>query len=324
MHAVVAVPPDYGQTRDRYPVVYVLHAFGKTGASAAFDNSPFDARRVVDAMRSSALPKMIFVYPDASSSLGDTEFADSANNGPWASAFVHDLVPYVQRTFRTQPHAQFLTGHSSGAWSALWLQTQYPALFAGAWAVSPDPVDFRSFLGTDIYAPGANFYARGGRQTAYQVDGARTVLTNRQAVKLESVEGPWGGQLASFDAVFSPRGADGTPRNLFDPRTGAIDPSVAKAWRAYDLSRILSANWTRLAPALRGKLHIIVGDRDNFSLNKAVSLLGERLPPGAESIRVLPGRDHFDVYSGGLAPHIIDEMRRTAAQRNTARAVARN
>jgi hypothetical protein len=65
---------------------------------------------------------------------------------------------------------RFLAGHSSGGWSALWLQVNYPGAFGGAWATAPDPVDFRSFCGPNLASarPG-NFY-RDARGRPYRFD----------------------------------------------------------------------------------------------------------------------------------------------------------
>jgi enterochelin esterase-like enzyme len=313
LNAVVALPPGYSDGVETYPVLYVIHAFRASGEAAAFNKSSLDAPHVEAAMQNGTIPKMIVVYPDARWKYGHTEFADSANNGPWGTAFVRDLVAYVEHTYRARPEAQFLTGHSSGAWSALWLQTAYPSVFAGAWAVSPDPVDFRSFLGTDIYAANANLYGTRGRQTPYQTDGSQLVLTTRQAERLESVEGRFGGQIASFEAVFSPRGHDGNPEQLFDRKTGRVNPAVAAAWQKYDLTRVVAQQLRTNAYDLRGKLHVIVGSDDNFGLNRAVALFARSLPPAAdESTEVLAGRNHFNIYADGLGYRIIQQMRRLA------------
>lgn len=55
--------------------------------------------------------------------------------------------------------------------------------------------------------------------------------TIEQAAKLETVLGHDGGQLRSFDWVFSPRQTDGSPAFLFDRESGAVDPKVAAYWR---------------------------------------------------------------------------------------------
>lgn len=313
LHAVVLLPPGYAQDAQRYPVVYVIHSFRNSAQAQAFESSPdnFNAPALLAQMRAGTLPKMIFVFPDARSRFGHTEFADSANNGPWGAAFVRDLVPYVERTYRVRQRAQFLTGHSSGAWSALWLQVRYPKLFAGAWAVSPDPVDFRSFLGTDIYARGANAYRGPQGEKPFERAGTRTVLTVREAARLESVEGAEGGQLASFEAVFSPRAADGMPQPLFDRRTGTIDPRVAQAWRSYDISAILARHDRALLSELRGKLHIIVGSRDNYFLNEPAQRLAANVPAQIVTTTIVAGRNHFDMYRDGLTNRIVEQMQKS-------------
>src|SRR4030095_12709003 len=91
-------------------------------------------------------------------------------------------------------------------------------------------------------------------------------------VRQETVMGP-GGQIHSFEAVFSPRGPDGTPRPLFDRTTGAIDLETATAWEPYDIRLVIERNWTTLGPKLKGKLHIYAGSQDNFYLDGAAKLL---------------------------------------------------
>ena len=94
--------------------------------------------------------------------------------------------------------------------------------------------------------------------------------------KMEVVLGD-GGQLRSFDWVFSPRGSEGRPQRLYDPRTGAVDAAVAEAWKRYDIRLILETNWPTLGPRLAGKLHVIAGELDTFYLEGAVRLLQESL-----------------------------------------------
>jgi hypothetical protein len=87
-----------------------------------------------------------------------------------------------------------------------------------------------------------------------------------------------GGQWDIWEATYSPQGRDGYPRRIWDKRTGLIDPDVARYWRDnYDLRHILQRDWARLGPKLEGKLHIFVGDMDNYYLNNAVYLAAEFL-----------------------------------------------
>ena len=82
-----------------------------------------------------------------------------------------------------------------------------------------------------------------------------------------------GGQLGSFEAVFSPLDATGRPASSGTAPPAAIDPEVAKAWEAYDIRLVLERNWPVLGPRLKGKIHVITGGLDTFYLEGAVKLL---------------------------------------------------
>jgi hypothetical protein len=126
--------------------------------------------------------------------------------------------------------------------------------------------------------------------------------TMQQLAQLEAVVGPYGGQLASFEWVFSPRGPDGRPAPLFDRFTGDIDPTVAAYWRAhYDIVQRLNNDWKTIGPDLQGKIHLIVGTDDTFYLDGAAHSLQTTLDRlgGRAHFTFLPGRSHFDVYQDG-------------------------
>jgi hypothetical protein len=63
----------------------------------------------------------------------------------------------------------------------------------------------------------------------------------------EVVLGAYGGQLASFEWVFSPRGADGLPVPMFDRTTGTVDSAVIAYWKEhYDVAEHLRHHWPEL------------------------------------------------------------------------------
>jgi hypothetical protein len=88
-----------------------------------------------------------------------------------------------------------------------------------------------------------------------------------------------GQQWDIWEAVYSPVGPDGYPRRIWDKRTGVIDKEVAAFWKEhYDLSYILQRDWENgLGEKLRGKIHLYVGDMDNYYLNNAVYLVEDFL-----------------------------------------------
>ena len=129
-----------------------------------------------------------------------------------------------------------------------------------------------------------------------------------------------GGQLRSFEAVFSPLGPDGRPRRLWDRNTGAIDPEVAHAWEAYDIRLVLERNWPTLGPKLAGKLHVFTGALDTFYLEGAVRLLkavARRPRRATRSSRSSRARTTARSSTRRLAARLDREMKAALGVRNT-------
>jgi pimeloyl-ACP methyl ester carboxylesterase len=291
----------YKEPQKRYPVLYWIQGFDGTGQ--------LDLRNelVWQTPMRALHQEYILILLNGMFNGGHQEFADSANNGPWGSAPTQVFIPATDAHFRTvgTPETRFVGGHSSGGWSALWLQITYPDLFGGEWSISPDPVDFRDFTGPDLtQTPLHNFFQDdSGHQ--YVIDG--TPLKG-------FVNGPgWEHrQFESFDSVFSPRGSDGKPLPLFDRRTGIINAAVAKYWEEhYDIARILRDNWSILGPKLRRKIHVIVGTKDQFGLEPPVVMLQKELQGLGSDAEFDYAEDcnHFTVFnwSGGAIRYIIRE-----------------
>jgi hypothetical protein len=297
----VLLPPGYDpSSNQRYPTVYFTHGFGGNN-----DRLVRPMAYVEAGMASGQMPSMIWVFLDESSATGTHEFADSVNNGPWGQALTTELIPYLESHYKMDGDAngRFLNGHSSGGWATLWLQTRYPQIFGGTWSTSPDPSDFHDFTGPDLYAPHANVYHKpDGTPWPLVRDKGQVLGTFEQFAKMERVLGPYGGQMASFEWVFSPRGKDGRPEQLFNRDTGDVDPAVVTYWRDhYDIAYRLQNNWPALKPDLDGKIHLYVGTADTFYLDGAAHHLKavlDGLHAQAE-FRFIPGRTHFDLYKEG-------------------------
>ena len=307
MRGWVVLPPGYDGGSERYPVAYWTHGFGGN-----LQTSLGSAASIAASMQAGTAPPMLWVLLDESSPTGTHEFADSVNNGPWGAALTTELVPRVDRDYRTDgtPASRFVTGHSSGGWAALWLQVRYPAVFGGSWPTAPDPSDFHDFTGADLYAPQANVYLRsdGSPIPLVRKDG-QVLASFEQFARMEEVIGPYGGQMASFEWVFSPRGADGRPMPMFDRHTGAVDPQVAAYWRDhYDIAHRIVTHWDALKPDLDGKVHLLVGTADTFYLDGPARRLEAAMKSvGAQKdFRYLPGRTHGDLYTIGDDRHGLE------------------
>lgn len=311
----VVLPPKYREhPQEHFPTVYWTHGFG-----GGLRYAKQQGMAIYDRMSQGKMPPMIWVMLDESLPTGTHEFANSVNNGPWGTALTTEFIPWLEKKYRMEakPSGRFLQGHSSGGWATLQLQVNYPRTFGGTWSTSPDPSDFHDFTGVDLYAQKANLYYRpDGSPYPLIRNHEKVVATFEQFAKLESILGNYGGQLASFEWVFSPRGADGRPLKMFNRETGNVDAAVVRYWgEHYDLARIAVKNWSADGANLKGRIHLIVGTDDTFYLDGAAHRFEAVLKQlGADPhFTYKDRRTHFDLYKEGddrmaLLDQIAKEM----------------
>lgn len=308
LRAAVILPANFtNNPTARFPAHYDVPGFGGRHTSAwGWIDSAAGAK-----WKKGEVPlPMLRVILDPDVPLGHSVFANSANNGPVGDALVQELIPEIERRFRAIPsaHARFVTGHSSGGWSSLWLQVAYPDFFGGCWSTAPDPVDFRAFQTMNLYEDRNGHWTREGLVRPLSRRRDRVQMTFQQLNQLEYVLG-YGGQLDSFNAVFGPRGTNGQPRPIMDKLTGAVDREVAAHWKQYDIRRVLEENWAALGPKLKGKLHVLGGGWDTFYLNPATELLRDFLATTDYGgyVEILPG-DHGSFLTEKIRERIQREM----------------
>jgi pimeloyl-ACP methyl ester carboxylesterase len=303
--ALVLLPMSYWQQPNkRYPVYYEITGFGATikDLLGYHRESKIAANGV----------EFIHVMLTGQCQWGHHVYADSATNGPRSTAFVNELIPAIDGKFRTigSSQARVLGGHSSGGWASLWLQIQHPEKFAGVWSTAPDPVDFRDWQGTNLYESGANVYrsATGVRKPLAR-QGGRTLLWYDDFTRMDDTLGR-GGQIRSFEAVFSPLAKTGTPARCWNRQTGAVNPEIVEAWKQFDISLILKDNWETLKQPLAGKIHVLMGTEDTFYLTRAAELLAERMRALGSDARIefVQGRNHFDLLDPATRSRIRSEM----------------
>ncbi len=239
------------------------------------------------------VPRMLVMNIQHANQYYDDSYAvNSENIGPYGDAITQELIPYVEKTFRGigQPWSRMLTGCSTGGWEALGMQVFYPDFFNGTWAGAPSPIDLRAYRLVNVYEDKNAYWYQGpfarvprpsggNRGTnevmpADRIEDDHVGITMEQDNRAELVVGTHGrgaGLWDAMQAVFSPVGADGYPKPIWDKRTGAIDREVADYWRDhYDLSYILRRDWTTIGPKLVGKIHLSVGTSDQYYLANAV------------------------------------------------------
>ena len=233
-------------------------------------------------------PRMIIIEIQHANPYYDDSYAvNSANLGPYGDAITYELVPFIEKQFRGigKGWARFMYGGSTGGWEALAAQIFYPDEYNGAWGACPDPIDFRAYTVINIYEHKNAYYAdsdwkkmpRPGKRN-YLGELAATAEDENHMELALGTKSRSGGQFDIWEAVYSPVGADGYPKPIWNKLTGEIDPAVAAYWREhYDLGHILKRDWAKLGPKLEGKLHIYVGEADNYFLNNAVYLVEDFL-----------------------------------------------
>ncbi len=246
---------------------------------------------------SPGFPRMIGVTFQHPTPYYDDSYAvNSANNGPYGDAIIQELIPRVEREFRAigEPYARVLTGGSTGGWESLALQIHHPAFFGGAWALCPDPIDFTRYGLINIYEDTSAFVPSFHREwivpERYWMRDywrftdliGQPTITTRDMSRFELVlgsRGRSGEQLGIWEAAYGPVGDDGYVRQLWDKATGSIDRVAADYMRdhGYDLVHHVRENWSAIGPDLVEKLHVYVGEMDQFYLNLAVYKLEEFL-----------------------------------------------
>jgi hypothetical protein len=272
-------PPDPDLKPD-YSERFRLHGYNRIQQQEAYD--------FYRKWTSPDFPRFLVVEIQHANPYYDDSYAvNSANLGPYGDAIMRELIPEIERRFRGigEGWARFTYGGSTGGWEALAAQIFYPDDFNGTFAACPDPIDFRAYTLVNIYED-SNAYFVQGPHLRVPRPGKRNWLgevsiTLEQMNRMELALGTKtrsGQQFDIWEAVYSPVGPDGYPARIFDKITGMIDKKVAEYWREnYDLRYILERDWAKLGQKLRGKIHIYVGDMDNYYLNNAVYLMEETL-----------------------------------------------
>lgn len=275
------------------------------------------------------LPRVILIYVQSANPYYDDSYnVDSANVGPYGSAINEELIPAIEQKYRGigQGWARATFGGSTGGWESLATQVFYPDMYNGTYTACPDPVDFHAYQNVDLYTDTNAFVRRSDFgeipiAADRRPDGSITGVTGDE-YRYEYVLGTHGRSTEQWDiwqAVFSPAGDDGYPKDVIDPHTGTIDKSTVAYWHDhYDLTAIMRRDWPTLGPKLEGKLHFAVGDGDTYFLNNAVHLLQSTLdntrnPHSDATFQYGPGMPHC--YTGGPTEYTMEENRDTWAQR---------
>ena len=307
--AAVLLPSGYADNlTKKYPVCYSIGGYGSRYI------------RVNQIVRDSTLnawwtsedaPQVITVFLDGYGQFGDSYQLNSENNGPYGTALIEEIIPAIDKTYRSEgtSNTRYTAGCSTGGWVSLALQLYYPDYFGGCFSYSADPVSFYKMQLINIYQDKNAFYTNNSiERPSKRNTMGEPEFSIKKEVQTENVEGytnsyitsrnQWGG----WNAVYSPKDTNGFPKPIFDPITGEIDSLVAEHWKKYDLLKYTQENWSELGPKVQGKIHIWMGDMDNYYLNNAMRDFDEYLqsttsPKSDAEIVFSPTCGHCENYS---------------------------
>lgn len=258
----VYLPPAYDREPDRrFPSLYAIQ--GLTGQLDMWANRSAFRKTYLELLdelfAKPDTPPCVVVLVDCWTRLGGSQFLDSPATGRYHTYLCDEVVPWVDRTYRTiaDRARRGIAGKSSGGYGAMVTPMLRPDLFSGLATHAGDA------LFENCYLPEFREAARLLRDK-YEgsFDRFWSDFRSRPAFSKEKDEillNVW-----CMAACYS-ADEDGTVRLPFDTRTGELVPDVWARWLAWDPVRMVRSR----AEALRGLRAIWIdsGKRDEYYLD---------------------------------------------------------
>lgn len=313
--AGIALPPAYADLnaeRRFWPAVYVIPGFGGDERDALGW-----ADLLADHTIAASMPPAAFIVLDPEDPLGHHGFIDGDNMGPRGTALIEEFIPWLEKRFRLvgEPSGRMLHGHSSGAWSSIWLQLQNPEVFGACFASAPDPVDFSAFGTIDLLADeslheDATGQPRPSYRSPISTDIDQIYMTVAEETAMENAlapDGTSGEQWSAWNAMFSGRDP-GTrlPRHGYDLVSGCIDRAVVdEDWRRFDITEMLRRDPEGVGLLFKERVRILCGGRDSYYLEEAVRRLDRTLEEIAETHQLADGPGSIKIIEGATHDTIV-------------------
>jgi S-formylglutathione hydrolase FrmB len=260
---LVQLPPSYDEDEDTgYPVVYWLQGFlghgGMWRNRSAFRQPFFELADQV--LADPAVPPVLLVHVDAWTAFGGSQFVDSPGTGRYHSYLCEELVPFVDRHFRTLADRDHraVAGKSSGGFGAMITPMLRPDLFGA----------FASHAGDALYE--TNYLSEIGNAVRALRDYDGDIWAFWNDFKSRDPFTKPSDQLLllylGISACFS-TDPQGTVHLPFDPTTGRLDDAVWARWLEWDPVRMLQVpEFAQAMTSMRG-IWIGAGKNDDFHLD---------------------------------------------------------
>jgi enterochelin esterase family protein len=270
-HVPVYLPPGYGDSQARYPVLVALTGFtgsGRMMLNAAAWGESFN-ERMDRLLAEGRIGPMIVVMPDCFTRLGGSQYLNSSATGRYEDHLIREIVPQVDATYRTLPEARHrgVFGKSSGGYGAIVQGMKHPDVFGAVACHSGDMAfeygylpDFPKLL-AQVQQHGSIKAFVKAFETAPRKTGAQIGAMNVLAMAACYSPDPE-----------SPHMGIAFPMHL---HTGAIDERIWRRWLRQDPLRMAERHADNLR-RLR-LLFIDCGWRDEYNLHLGARQLVARL-----------------------------------------------
>jgi enterochelin esterase-like enzyme len=240
-----------------WPVVLSLSGFTGNGPNTFnLKNLEPNIPQVIDAcVKKGEAPKAIYVFCDAMTFWGGSQFINSEGMGRYEDYILDELLPAIETNFTvTHDRSRWcVTGGSSGGYGALHLATCRVGSFGVVMAIAPDSFFEASLLG-DIRTALPTIEKLGGVRGVYDEMIAGKFMKRKDAHTVLNA-------IAMGLCYAGDRG--GGVHWPIDTRTGLLMEDVWLKWKAHDPLVFL-----RQRPALKtlNNIYLDVGKRDEFQL----------------------------------------------------------
>lgn len=296
----VWLPPDYGTSGRRYPVLLFLAGFGGGGRFLLGESLWGETlpQRLDRLAAGGAIGPMIVVMADCLTRYGGSQYINSAATGRYEDHLIDELLPLVDATYRSEPvrERRALMGKSSGGYGATVLAMRHPEVFAAAVDHSGDKY-FEHCYRADVPACVAALAAHRHSPAAFLAGFPHPApARGRHWFTLVN--------MLAMASCYSPNPASPIGFDLpFDPETGEHRAEVWQRWLAHDPVELAAAH----AGALRrlALYHLDCGRADEHHLQLGNRIYSRRLTAlGVPHVYEEFDGGHLNVahrYDGSLA-----------------------
>ncbi len=282
------LPPDYSRRRHKLPVMFDLVGFTGSGHShtnweAFRENMP---QRLDRLFHSGKLGSCIVVFPDCFTALGGNQYINSRAMGRYADYLTRELIPLVDREFRTQGTREHRAcfGKSSGGYGAVMHGMQYTEhwgaianhsgdagfdlIYAPIW---PAVLTHLSAYRQPAHKPGA-YKAPAKAQSLHKgVDDGRAAAFLDKFWNLPPHQSPGGMDITCLMLLAMAATYDPDPtselgfRLPFDLETGELIPIRWRRWLAHDPVQLIAKHAQQLRKL--SAVYMDCGWRDQYHIH---------------------------------------------------------